>query len=863
MSAGLTSIDSFILTREWDDAPAASRFGKIRQLQLRFWLTTGQGPLLVVIEKQTAVFFLPADQLLAATAILDRLLGQSARHPSVAPVWEAKPLQLLDFDFQPVVGVYFREQRTLFRARDALVKQGLTPLEADIQPADRFLMERFITGPVSVRGIIEREHGVAVMRNPHMAAPGHLIDNVTQNVTENVPGNTPEYAPEYAVLSLDIETSMTGHQLYSIGAVVARTDRPAEQTQTVVFMVGSAEDVVAPPDYLRLVADEKTLLQEFMLWFDAVDPDILIGWNVINFDLRFLQRKADQLGVALRLGRAQRLIDWRQSRVDDEHYTLLVPGRLVMDGIDTLKSATYNFESFSLESVSRTLLQRGKLTDDVDQRGEIITEQFLHDKAALAAYNAEDCQLVWEIFCQAQLIDFAIERARLTGLAMDRFGGSVAAFDNRYLPRLHRQGFIAPMLVDNPVGVGSPGGYVMDSVPGMYQHVLVMDFKSLYPSIIRTFMIDPLARVAGREFERTQQGIERQAHWNREETASVDPGSLVPGFNGAVFLKDKAILPNIIGELWEARDRAKRQNNRAMSQAIKIIMNSFYGVLGTPGCRFFDYRLPSSITLRGHQVLNRSRELIEEQGHEVIYGDTDSVFVRLAGVDHASLDEIEAKGKALAADLNDWWQQHLRSRYQVQSYLEIEYDTHYSRFVMPTIRGADTGSKKRYAGLVEKPGASPELVFKGLEAVRTDWTLLAREFQRELYRRVFLGEAYDTYVMELVAAVRAGRLDDKLIYRKRIRRHLDEYQRNVPPHVQAARKAEQWYESRGQSPRYRRGGWIGYVLTVNGPEPVEHITSVLDYELYLERQLAPVADGILQFTGSSFAAIVDQQLGLF
>jgi DNA polymerase-2 len=439
----------------------------------------------------------------------------------------------------------------------------------------------------------------------------------------------------------------------------------------------------------------------------------------------------------------------------------------------------------------------------------------------------------------------------------------VAAFDNRYLPRLHRQGFVAPMLVEDPVGVGSPGGYVMDSIPGIYEHVLLLDFKSLYPSIIRTFKIDPLARITGREFERVEQGLERQPHWDREETADVDVSRLVPGFNGAVFLKETAILPDIIDELWRARDRAKHQQNRAMSQAIKIIMNSFYGVLGTPGCRFFDYRLPSSITLRGHQVLTRSRELIEEEGHRVIYGDTDSVFVRLAGVENQSLDEIDQKGKALAAYLNSWWQQHLQQRYQVESHLEIEYETHYSRFVMPTIRGAETGSKKRYAGLIEKPGQQPELIFKGLEAVRTDWTLLAREFQRELYRRVFLGEAYENYILELVSAVREGKLDDKLVYRKRIRRHLDEYVRNVPPHVQAARKADEWYQSRGQSPRYKRGGWIRYVLTLHGPEPVEHTTSSLDYELYLERQLAPVADGLLQFSGLSFAAIVDQQLGLF
>ncbi len=834
------TISGFILTRHWDDAPLASRFGSLKQLQLTFWLTSEGGPLKLVFDQQTAVFFLPASQLAQAETILQRQLGQSARHPSISPVWEARPLALQDFDHQPVVGMYFREQRTLYRAREALSRQGLTPMEADVHPTDRFLMERFITGDVQVQGEPENDDGITVFRNPRLM-PGH-------------------YSPRYRVLSLDIETSMSGDALYSIGALVCHTD--SDLQESVVFMVGEGDPPSSQP-YLHYCEDEKSLLRQFMEWFEGQDADILIGWNVINFDLRFLQNKADELGLRLRLGRAGERLDWRQSRGDDEHFTLLVPGRLVMDGIDTLRSATYNFESFSLEAVAQELLQRGKLTDDVDHRGDTITEQFLHDKPALAAYNLEDCQLVWDIFVKAQLIDFGVERARLTGLAMDRFGGSVASFDNRYLPRLHRQGFVAPMLNDNPEGVGSPGGYVMDSVPGVYEHVLVLDFKSLYPSIIRTFKIDPLARICGRQYETQTLNLERPARWDRQETAEVDCSLLVPGFNGAVFLKEKALLPNIIGELWSARDRAKQQKNTAMSQAIKIIMNSFYGVLGTPGCRFFDYRLPSSITLRGHEVLTRSRQLIEEQGHKVIYGDTDSVFVCLSGVKNDTLEAIDAKGKALAASLNRWWRDYLQRQYQLDSALEIEYETHYSRFVMPTIRGADTGSKKRYAGLVERAGEPPELVFKGLEAVRTDWTQLAREFQRELYRRVFLGEPFEAYILQMVEQVRSGQLDQKLVYRKRIRRHLAEYVRNVPPHVQAARRADEWLQSQGRGARYQRGGWIRYMLTVNGPEPLEHLTSALDYELYLERQIAPVADGILHFLDTSFEAIIDQQLGLF
>ncbi|MDV7400395.1 hypothetical protein RZS08_53765, partial [Arthrospira platensis SPKY1] len=109
----------------------------------------------------------------------------------------------------------------------------------------------------------------------------------------------------------------------------------------------------------------------------------------------------------------------------------------VLDGIDTLKAATWNFESFSLEYVARELLQRGKLIHDVDNRGSEITRLFQQDKLALARYNLEDCALVWDIFAAADLLAFALERSRLTGLPLDKVGGSVAAFENLYLPRLH------------------------------------------------------------------------------------------------------------------------------------------------------------------------------------------------------------------------------------------------------------------------------------------------------------------------------------------------------------------------------------------------------------------------------------------
>ena len=235
-----------------------------------------------------------------------------------------------------------------------------------------------------------------------------------------------------------------------------------------------------------------------------------------------------------------------------------------------------------------------------------------------------------------------------------------------------------------------------------------------------------------------------------------------------------------------------------------------------------------------------------------------SGFVHLHG---AKASEVDQLGVGLMAYLNDWWRDHLQTEFGLQSRLEVEYETHFARFLMPTVRGSDKGSKKRYAGMLE--GEQNELVFKGLESVRSDWSRLARDFQRELFRRVFMDEPYEDYVRETVAGVLDGRFDDALVLRKRIRRKLHDYTKNVPPHVRAARLADNERRKENLSPRYNRGGWIEYLMTVNGAEPVRYQSSRIDYQFYIDRQLAPIADSILGFEQSSLASLVDNQLSLF
>lgn len=751
-----------------------------------------------------------------------------------------KDVELRLFDGREALACYLPSSR-LYRWRDVMRDQGVGVWELDIRPTDRYLMERFVAGG-AVLGYERLEPRRA---EHHLLASDSLSTGCWQDAlgAQVKPG---EYRPALKCLSIDIETSYPRlnepDRLFSIGFYA-----PDFSLVLMVDAGGRAQQASERrlSEHYEGVTDEPALLQRFLDVVAEYDPDMIIGWNFIQFDMAFLKRKFEQHDIDFTLGRGALPIEWRQSQQKPERIFLHTPGRVILDGIECLRTATWHFDSFALDDVAQALLGDSKLLHGED-RSDDIERLFEQNKDLLAQYNLKDCELVWRIFVKTNLFDFLIERSHMTGLLMDRMGGSVAAFENMYLPRLHRKGWVAPNLGDGYSTEKSPGGYVMDSVPGLYEHVLVLDFKSLYPSIIRTFCIDPLGLIEG---------------ISNADTSIADSGiaRTIPGYFGGEFHRSNHVLPDLIRHLGELREQAKVLSNTPLSQAIKIIMASCYGILGSDGCRFYDTRLAASITKRGHDIIQRTTRWIREQGYDVIYGDTDSVFVWLKT--EVTDKEADAIGHQMASDINLWLQSELEREFALPSYLELEYETHYRRFFMPSIRGAETGSKKRYAGI--KAG-SEALIFKGLEAVRSDWTPLAREFQKELYRRVFYQEPWQDWLKSEVAALLAGERDQLLIYRKRLRRPLTHYQRSRPPHAKAAAIMDRWLEAQGRSARYQdRGGWVSYLMTVNGPEPEGIHHSAIDYGHYLEKQLQPVAEAMFQFTGDSFVNLTSSQHRLF
>ncbi|MFT6153176.1 MAG: DNA polymerase-2 [Bermanella sp.] len=791
------NVHGFILSEQWLDTATG--------LSLRYWLSTDNGPIAIEFNQQETVCFCPQDRV------------------KDLPDWPGLRSQNVDlkhFSGQPVAAVYCQRYALHLQLRNQAKSLNMPLWEAEIKPSSRFLMERFLNGSVFVQS--------SEIQTPYITNPKIKASN---------------YQPNLKLTSVDIETSMPSktkkEKLYSIGFVTQWEDQKGVHRETCVFMLG--DPCAEHPKWLSYFKNVRSLLIAANEYVKYLDPDVFVGWNVIKFDFVVLERVYREHAVPFNWSRESKSITLREG-----HNNLIfidIPGRVIIDGIDSLRNATYSFESFSLEFVSRALLGTGKKIDkkSINNRGQAITDLFVEDKLALAKYNAKDCELVLDIFDNTGILQYLIQRSFLTGHLLDRIGGSVAAFEFLYLPKLHRAGYIAPNLGEGYDEITAPGGFVMDSQPGLYNDVLVLDFKSLYPSIIRTFKIDPMGLIEGnKDFE-------------------AYPENCISGFHNAQFHKYNHFLPTMIEQLWDARDRAKKQNNAATSQAIKIIMNSFYGILGSTGCRFFDARLASSITERGHQIIQDSAKWINEKGHEVIYGDTDSVFVFMKN--KYSGQQAKDVGYELQAGLNRYWTDRIKSDFGIESHLEIEFESHYTKFLMPTIRGSELGSKKRYAGLND----DNKMIFKGLEAVRSDWTILAKSVQTELYTRIFHGNDYIDYLTQELNALKQGERDNLLVYKKRIRKPLSTYVKNTPPQIQAAKKAASYYNDKNLNSPYEYGGWIEYIITQQGPMAIECLepNMKINYDHYIEKQLTPVIDSILYFLGTSFDSLTNPQGDIF
>ena len=747
------------------------------------------GETFVSINTLKPYFFIKESDIKKAEKLLNKYTKESS--------------QCTTFKGEKVIKITATNHIELNKLAGMLHHMEIDTFEADVKPQTRFLIDNNIFGSIDIKGDFETAEKINRFYKEPDIKPS-------------------DYIPKLKVFSLDTESSKTDGKLFCIGLYSEKYEK--------TFMVTDKK--------IKNLIPCKTEFECLIKFRDEIikqDPDILTGWNIIDFDLAYLKSLFKKNKIPFDIGRTNDEVRLRLESGFFKSSTADIPGRQVLDAFNLIKDPyiqeapsikNAEFKTFSLEAVSQAILGTGKLIKG-KSRHEEIEKIYSTDQQRLVDYNMLDCKLAYNILEKSKMLDLAIERSQLTGMPLDRIGASVAAFDSLYIREARKRNLVSPTTRYAQKEKGITGGFVKSSKPGIYHNVIVLDFKSLYPSIMRTFNIDPASLLE-----------------KNEKEAVESP-------NNVFFKNTEGILPIMIERMHHAREKAKKEKRELASYAIKIIMNSFFGVLANPNCRYYNYDMANAITHFGQMIIKLTAEQIEKKGYKVIYSDTDSVFVETS----AGKEKANALGKEIQEYINNFYENYAKEKYQRQSHLELQFAKQYLSMMLPAVRkeGEEMGAKKRYAGLVEDDGKE-RLEIVGLEAIRGDWTDAAGDFQKELLLRVFHKESVDQFIRSYIKKIMEGKIDDKLIYRKSIRKELHEYTKTTPPHVKAARLLDSLDSN-----------IIQYYMTEAGPEPLQKLKHAIDYEHYIKKQIAPIANQILSLFGKNFDDVVksSKQVKLF
>jgi DNA polymerase II len=685
--------------------------------------------------------------------------------------FEYQKTKLKNFQDEKLLKILVDEPKEVSQLRHIFEEEGIECFEADIIYKRRFLIDNKLSGTIEVEGDFDYQEDVKVYRNPTLKPIESKI--------------------KLKVMSIDIETDPKAKRIFSIAIAQEKFEKVLVISDKKLKKAESFED-------------EEDLLERFFDIIDEQDPDIITGWNLIDFDLKVIRERCKKLHIPFTIGKGKaegRLIIRKGFFQTSK---AIAQGRQIIDLMPWIQP-TVKLPDYRLETVAQHFVKEGKVKSVPPTE---IEEYLKKSPQKVVDYNLQDAVLVLKILEKSDVLNLNMRRSIATGLLLDEVKGSISALDSLYLRRLRDRNYVAPSVKHTTKESQIMGGYVMESKPGIYENIIVLDFKSLYPSLMRTFNIDPL--MFGKK------------------------GIKAP--NGATFSKKTGVMPEILQELWDLREEYRKKKDEPGRYAIKILMNSFFGVMASPNCRFFNLELANSITGFAQMFVKKTAEMVKDKGYEVIYSDTDSVFI-IAG------KNPEKIGKQLAKELNITIQDFITKTYKIDSYLELEFEKAYTQFLMPKLRGSAKGAKKKYAGLVKG-----KLEITGLEAVRSDWTPLAKKFQKALLLQIFKKKEPTKFIQKFVEDLNNGKYDDLLVYKKRLRKELEDYAVNTP-HKKAAMKL---IKAKGKL----KTTTISYIVTKDGPEPIEAIKNKPDYKHYAEKQIKPIADSLLTFFDTDFNTII-------
>lgn len=760
-----------------------------RPVVLIWGLADSGDPVLVLDDTFRPYFYvLPEDgvdpeTLVTRVKTLSRPPSPITKVEVVERRYYGKPVKVLRVE--TVIPEFVREYRERVRRIDGV----RDVLEADIRFAMRYIIDRSAVPCTWYEAEVEEVEG----ERRYRARVYRLLSGL-KRVERDLP-------PDLRVVAFDIE-------VYN----PAGSPRPKHDPVIIIATYDGREVKQFLAEGSGKSLRDGGAIMSFVSYVKELDPDIIVGYNSNGFDWPYLLERAKINNVRLDVGR----VKGAEPR-SSAYGHISVPGRLNVDLYDFAQEIG-EVKIKSLEEVAdylgvmkkdeRVLIPWYRLYEYWDNEEK---------RRALLRYSRDDVIATYGL--SGKFLPFAVQLSALTGLPLDQVGAASVGYRLEWY--LMREAFRFGELIPNRAerrAESYKGAIVLEPKKGVHENVAVLDFSSMYPNLMIKYNIGPDTFVEGECEEDECYVIPEVGYKFRKEP---------PGF-----------FKNVLTALLRLRKRVKSEMKKyppdspmyrllnERQKALKVLANATYGYMGWPGARWYFRQGAEAVTALGRATIRRAIEIAKSLGLEVIYGDTDSLFVRY------DKDKVEEFIRRVEEELE----------------LEIKIDKVYTRVFF-------TEAKKRYVGLL----GDGRVDIVGFEAVRGDWTEVAKEVQEEVAKIVLSkGEVSEAinYVRKVIADLRAGMIDiTKLVIWKTLTRPISQYTAE-PPHVAAAKRLMK------AGYRVEVGDKIGYVVVKGAGRISDRAVPYImadprdvDVEYYVKHQIIPAALRILRYFGVSEKAL--------
>ncbi|MBU4267030.1 MAG: DNA-directed DNA polymerase [Candidatus Altiarchaeales archaeon] len=575
-------------------------------------------------------------------------------------------------------------------------------------------------------------------------------------------------------------------------------------------------------DYLEILSDEKEVIKRLIQTVKEQEIDILCTYNGDNFDFPYLNERAAKYKMDVGLG-----IDGSKVRLERRGMNLgaKVRGRPHID-LYPICRQVFNLSRYTLENVYLEMFGEEKKDINAAEMHKIWDANEPGEMKEVFEYSMADA--VGTLRMGLAILPLQYELSRITRIPVYKSSrsGSGQRVEDLLIKRAYEKNILIPNKPSDRIATERQkssyvGAYVVEPKRGIHDNIVLFDFRSLYPSIIISHNIDPSAM---------------NCACCKKEEAFQSPA-------GHHFCKKNVgLIPETVGELIQRRIEAKKrlkeesdpEKKRFLDveqQALKLLSNSMYGYFAFARAVWYSRECAEAIAALGRQYIHNTIEAAQKHGFDVLYGDTDSIYITVSGEKDSK--KIIAESKKFSGEINK----------ELPGGMELEFEGFYPRGIFIT--------KKRYA-LMDEKGT---LLVKGLEVRRRDWSNVAKETQTKVLNALLKDkdpEKAAEIVKGMVQMIKTGdvKLDDLTIHTQ-ITRGMNEYVQ-AGPHIVAARKAIK------EGREFKQGDIVTYVVTKTGTSISDRARVVdfveegdYDANYYINNQVLPAVMRILEALGYS------------